>query len=331
MRRRDLMKAVAAYDVAIGSINTGPITTRIKPLIGKYVTKRMGERFQIELQNLKMDHFPIGLRDESDREAAKYKTDLRSTRIRRSSEVLSDGEQRALAMAAFLTEISVSTPGAPIVIDDPVSSLDYERMANIAGRLCAEAKERQVIVFTHSLEFLYGLDEAMKLIGQSLHVRSIYRTSDGRTGRLNPSHWPWKGQSVKKRLNFLRGELARIKKKRNQAPDEYERDAREIYNQLRQTYERFVEDVLFHNVIRRYSPEVHVQELRYVSVPDEIAERFQKGYDKACNYCHDIPRGSPVGPPEPEEVEQDLDYFEALDSDTRAAHVTTEKNRPSMK
>ena len=273
----------------------------------------------------------VRLRDESDRESAKYKTDLGSTRIRRSSEILSEGEQRALALAAFLTEVSVSTPGAPIIIDDPVSSLDHERLVNVAERLVQEAEHRQVIVFTHSLEFLYDLENHVEKVDSPFMVRTIFRTDDSRTGLLNPSPLPWKGQKVKNRINVLRDSLTKIKKMRNEAPDEYEVGTRHIYTLLRETYERFVEEVLFHNVVRRYSPDVRTNELRYVTVPDAIAERFHKGYDKSCDYSHDNPRGSPVAPPDPEEIEQDIDEFMALIEDTRKAQSNTEKNRPSMK
>ena len=42
----------------------------------------------------------------------------------RPSGVLSEGEQRVVAIAAFLAELSTSTAQSPIVFDDPVSSLD---------------------------------------------------------------------------------------------------------------------------------------------------------------------------------------------------------------
>ena len=217
------------------------------------------------------------------------------------------------------------------MIDDPVSSLDHERLVNVAERLVQEAEHRQVIVFTHSLEFLYDLENHIEKVGSSFMVRTIFRTPDGHTGLLNPSPLPWKGQKVKNRINALRDSLAKIKKMRNEAPDEYEVRTRHIYTLLRETYERFIEEVLFHNVVRRYNPDIRTNELRYVTVPDGIAERFHKGYDKSCDYSHDNPRGSPVSPPDPEEIEQDLDEFVALIEDTRKAQSNTEKNRPSMK
>ena len=68
--------------------------------------------------------------------------------------ILSEGEQRAVALADFLTEIALNPANAGIVLDDPVTSQDHQRKNLIARRLVLEAKKRQVIIFTHDLVFL---------------------------------------------------------------------------------------------------------------------------------------------------------------------------------
>ena len=54
--------------------------------------------------------------------------------------VLSDGEQRALALAFFLAEVAVSDERSAIVLDDPVSSLDHDRRSYVAERLAEESR-----------------------------------------------------------------------------------------------------------------------------------------------------------------------------------------------
>jgi len=71
-------------------------------------------------------------------------------------EVLSEGEHRCLATAAFLAELGQSGHTSAIVLDDPVSSLDHKHRDAVAARLVEEAKARQVIIFTHDLAFLYA-------------------------------------------------------------------------------------------------------------------------------------------------------------------------------
>ena len=51
----------------------------------------------------------------------------------------------------------MDTTSSGIILDDPVTSLDLEWRDTIAKILAKEAKNRQVIVFTHDLPFLYLL------------------------------------------------------------------------------------------------------------------------------------------------------------------------------
>ena len=53
----------------------------------------------------------------------------------RPSEVFSEGEQKVLALSDFLAEARLHGPVGPIVFDDPVSSLDYRRIAEVAMRI----------------------------------------------------------------------------------------------------------------------------------------------------------------------------------------------------
>ena len=70
----------------------------------------------------------------------------------RPSDVLSEGEQKVIALADFLAEASLKPP-APVIFDDPINSLDYKRMAEVVNRIVALSETRQVIVFTHNIWF----------------------------------------------------------------------------------------------------------------------------------------------------------------------------------
>src|SRR5262249_40053664 len=56
------------------------------------------------------------------------------------NEILSEGEQRAVALADFLTEVRLNPTNAGIVLDDPVTSQDHQRKERIALRLLREAE-----------------------------------------------------------------------------------------------------------------------------------------------------------------------------------------------
>jgi recombinational DNA repair ATPase RecF len=70
----------------------------------------------------------------------------------RPSDVLSEGEQKVIALADFLAEASLKPP-APVIFDDPINSLDYRRMAEVVNRVVSLSETRQVIVFTHNIWF----------------------------------------------------------------------------------------------------------------------------------------------------------------------------------
>lgn len=69
------------------------------------------------------------------------------------SEVLSEGEQKVIGLADFLAEAGLRLSPSPIVFDDPVNSLDYRRIHEVADRIARLAADRQVIVFTHNIWF----------------------------------------------------------------------------------------------------------------------------------------------------------------------------------
>jgi energy-coupling factor transporter ATP-binding protein EcfA2 len=84
----------------------------------------------------------------------------------RPSTVLSEGEQKVLAIADFLAECRMTGVKAPIIFDDPVTSLDYLRLNEVAERISRLAETHQVVVLTHNIFFastLLGLRTGKKL------------------------------------------------------------------------------------------------------------------------------------------------------------------------
>ena len=71
--------------------------------------------------------------------------------------VLSEGEQKAVALALFIAEIKSQITKTPVVFDDPVTSVDHEVADFLAQKLLDLSTERQVIVFTHNKLFYDSL------------------------------------------------------------------------------------------------------------------------------------------------------------------------------
>ena len=72
-------------------------------------------------------------------------------------DVFSEGEQNIASLAGFLAETKMYDHKNGIILDDPVTSLDHLYREKVAKRLVHEAKERQVIIFTHDLVFFHEL------------------------------------------------------------------------------------------------------------------------------------------------------------------------------
>ncbi len=69
----------------------------------------------------------------------------------RLSKILSEGEQKVLALADFIAEARMGGSSAPVIFDDPVNSLDHRRIKQVADRIASLVSTCQVVVFTHDI------------------------------------------------------------------------------------------------------------------------------------------------------------------------------------
>lgn len=86
--------------------------------------------------------------------------------------VLSEGEQRVHALALFFAELE-TCPQSVVIFDDPVSSFDYNYIANYCMRVRDFAKKhttRQIIVLTHNWEFFVQLQSTLNAGGLDGHL-----------------------------------------------------------------------------------------------------------------------------------------------------------------
>ncbi|MFE5492194.1 AAA family ATPase [Streptomyces virginiae] len=89
--------------------------------------------------------------------------------------VMSQGELHSLALSLFLPRAThAASPFGFLVIDDPVQSMDPEKVEGLARVLDACARDRQVIVFTHDTR----LQQAVAHLGIEATVLRITRQTD---------------------------------------------------------------------------------------------------------------------------------------------------------
>jgi len=133
---------------------------RLKEL--KLEARKVGEY----LEKLGITHFTIDLREDEEENniLIKYKgIDETKERLRNT---LSAGEKTALAFAYFLSKVAteVTDKGQTIiVIDDPISSLDDNRLYRTAYMIYEEFKDyKQLFVLSHNMLFLKYINPFFK-------------------------------------------------------------------------------------------------------------------------------------------------------------------------
>ncbi len=166
----------------------------------------------------------------------------------RPSAVLSEGELKVLAIADFLAECRMTGVKAPIVFDDPVTSLDYLRLNEVAERISRLADTHQVIVFTHNIFFastLLGLRDARRRKYRYYEVRSNATEKGVLQADVGPRQdTPAQiGKRINKTIEVIRA-----------ADDPVVQEAmvERAYGLLRAWCEAFVEQDLLGNVTQRH-------------------------------------------------------------------------------
>ena len=197
------------------------------------------------------------------------------------SDTLSEGEQKVIALADFLAEASLRGNTAPVVFDDPVTSLDYEHVHEVATRLAALASERQVVVFTHNIWFAVTLLECFRDRRQECGFYDV-RAVDERRGVVSGGTHPRSDS------------LNELKKRINRTIDDAKKAAGETqdalisrgYSVLRALCEVAVESELLGGIIRRYEPNVRLTVLPDIKpVALKVAgERIHHVYEATCRY-----------------------------------------------
>ena len=304
----------AAYGLCINNTNTQGITRKSTTVTRNVVTQKLKQSFQNELANLNFKHVEVELKEAGGTEGVLYhKLVLTRAPGVELPKVVSEGEQRCLSIAAFFAELSTADDPSGIVFDDPVSSLDYRWREGVAHRLVEEAKNRQVIVFTHDVVFLLLLkqiagEEGVAQLDQ--HVRQLSKGAGVCAEEL-----PWVALKVKKRIGHLRKQLQEAKKlHRDGHQDAYEKEASTIYGFLREAWERGLEEVLLGGVVERYRPIVQTQQ---VAVIADITVKDCRAIETAMTKCskwlpgHDQAAAARADIPEPTSLQEDID---ALDS-----------------
>lgn len=289
------------------TVNTRAITVQAGKVSERLVTDSFVSRFNRELKLLGASKISVELVKTKPKlgrmphRIQLYKVDPQYSESK-AMNVLSEGEQRIVSLAAFLADVTGKPDSTPFIFDDPISSLDQTYEEHAAKRLVDLSSDRQVIVFTHRLS----------LLGQLIDKGN----ADYRHIRREPWGCGEHGDIplfAKKPINAVKdlrnSKLSAAKKIFEQEGYEsYYPLAKAICSDFRILIERIVEFDFLADVVTRHRREVHtkgkIHKLAKITNDDcKLIERLMG--DFSC-YEHSQSDELPVEVPEPDALDTAL-------------------------
>ncbi len=305
------LRTIAALGRVRKDLDTASLSHKQTELAKDLVTDALRRAIREELDALGFSHHRVDLTCRTD-----HGTTVARMRLGKASapvaDVLSVGEQRACALAFFLAETSTSASGGGLVFDDPSASFDVERIEHIAHRIVElAARRQQLIVFSCDVVFAWCLQAAAEARGVRFGVRRIARIGD-RVGIVRPNQ-AWPGETLKARLGRLRAALQELEAHARRGEiDEYEVGAKTFAGDVREAWERAIEEELFRGVVMRFQRDVKALKIRDVVVTPELTGEVLEAMDETSPYHHDPALAKPVPTPSPEDLRRFLERLEVF-------------------
>lgn len=292
---------------------TNAVTTKRGELTETYVTQEVRDRFTRESERLQLRGVTLNRTGRGRHSALEHQPTLLGTRRDADiDEVLSEGEQTALGLAGFLTEVELDASLSGVVFDDPVSSLDATRRSHVAQRLVELAEQRQVVVFTHEITFVHALNKEAKKKSIGVTTRSIQRMGGTQPG-LVADELPWQVKDIPQRIAALEQDLARIKKERADLTDEqYAERISGVAGRLSETLERAVNLHIVNELVDRGTNEVHPTMLKILpKFTQADHDEYQAAYAKTSSWAarHDNAPEENYVPPTVDEVQAEVTWL----------------------
>jgi energy-coupling factor transporter ATP-binding protein EcfA2 len=278
------MKLKSALESCREQLKTRPISDKSKQFASQAVTAELKKALDLEFRELGVGHIETKLKERSDRGRMYHQLILDLPNTKKIEEILSEGEQRVIAIGSFLAELALANHSCGIIFDDPVSSLDHWRRASVARRLIREAAKRQVIVFTHDTTFLGQLCDEIEAT-RTPHSMSFLEWNGDAPGLISEG-LPWDHQGYKARIDALEKGHRELARSWPQYPNQQAKfRMRHMYDDLRATLERVIQDVVFNGVVKRYRDWIKIDSL------DGVVGFAQAEYDdisKLHGKCSDV-------------------------------------------
>ena len=283
--------------------NTAGISRKSGEISQSLITDEYTKRFNDELDALGANHLKVELlRTRTLEGLPLHRIALKgSSHGHKPGDILSEGENRVVALAAFLADTTGRTNMPPFIFDDPASSLDHRYEEHIATRLNKLSSTRQVIIFTHRLSLVSFVD------GLAQNVEPIYLSREP-WGAGQPGTIPIFVKRPDRALNSLKNDrLAKAKRTLNEmGTNAYASEAKSICSDLRILLERIIELELLADVIQRHRRAINTQgkihKLAKINVQD--CQFIDSQMVWLSRYEHSQSNETPLEVPLPDKIEE---------------------------
>ena len=319
-RRQEVLDALVWHkthgelEAAKTGISSNAITRRSKKVTEEVVSQGLLDDFADKLRRLGAGSLRVRLHPQARAGQLLHKLELdEAASATPPGKVLSEGERSVVGLAAFFAEIDLAPLASPIVLDDPVTSLDHARREHVVHHIYEQAQQRQVIVFTHDQVFVSELLDSFKNNGQSQMVTHhvVNRAADAGLVSEGP---PWPLQKVNDRIKLL-NQRCTDGQALWQANDRtaYEDHAKRTLGLLRETWERAVEEVLLGGTVQRFSRQVRTLQLAGVArlTPHDVAA-VAAGMAFTSTEAHDQAAAAARPVPAPQEIKEQVAALKSL-------------------
>lgn len=284
------------------------ITDTEKALSNKYFNQKYIDTFNEECQKLNGN---FGIEINHTGTAGKSYRQLK-LKGKNPNAVLSEGEQKVIAIADFLAEMHLSEVNKGIIFDDPVTSLDNDRKKQIAERLAFQATLKQVIIFTHDLVFFYHIKNFSKkflnginnsFVHHSLERESplcgkvVANTSPANEGQY---HEPTKAESWLTKSKSANG---------NERVD----CAKAGLSALRTSYEALAIFTILGGTVQRFDPQIRMGRLKDIKFDKSLIETIVEKHGEISDLIEGHLPSDEFGIiPSPEILEEQIGNFKTL-------------------
>ena len=265
---------------------TGTKTNQLTALANQVqkdlLTDALKTNFEKELKALGRHNLQVQLMVTNGNKG-KCNTQLILTGNNSVTDILSEGEQKAVGLAMFFAEIQ--DDNYPIILDDPVTSLDHE----IAGKLAIRLLDfdNQVIVFCHNRLFLDGFetsksnhvcknfDSCCNNKGKHIFIYKIY--GDGKEKGILSNYKSDNSDSIIKEVNY------RLSKR----PFD---DSYGVSILLRRAVEKIIDEEVFKHLlpprVSNKNSRIDWDELKKINSKPDLIDRLRVVHDLSSEEDH---------------------------------------------